>query len=294
MNKNDALDGALTGDAATMGLHWLYNQARLAEINAGSEILFRSPSSADYAGPDGSLGYFAHEHRRAGQNSQYGESTRVVAELLADGSNYEARAHQKAFLDRFGPGGTFVGFADRPTKALVARLLTEQDDIPAASGSDDDQLPALETVPALFAAGALKSTVDEAVRVTTINQVALDGAHALFDALSLIADGASPHDALETSARGAGDTLAPLMLEALNWSSYQPLAVAEHFGMPCHMPQGLPVAWHIAKHAPDFEQAIRDNILCGGDSCGRVMAVGSLCGLIHGVPEELSNRVVNQ
>jgi len=291
MERIDALNGALTGDAATMGLHWLYNQTRLAEINSAHEILFREPTPGDFEGPDGGLGYFAHAARKAGQYSQYGECAELVARLVRDGNDYTAAAHQSVFLERFGPGGDFVGYADRPTKALVARLLTEGDDLPAASGSDDDQHPALASVPALFAFNADRDTVAEAVQVTNTNDVAVAGALALFDCLTLLANGANTQSALNESANNSGPVLAPLILEALNWQDYEPLKVAEHFGMPCHLPQGLPIAWHIAKHAPDFEQAIRDNILCGGDSCGRVLAVGSIAGLLHGVPEHLSRQV---
>jgi len=294
MNKMDALTGALVGDAATMGLHWLYNQERLAQINASHEILFRAPTPADYEGPDGSLGYFAHAARQAGQFSQYGECIRLVGDLVANGESYTPAAHQAAFLERFGPGGDFVGYADRPTKALVARLLTEGDELPAASGSDDDQLPALAAVPALFATGADEATVTSAVSVTNLNDVAIDGALTLHRALNALASGASMTDALKLGADAASGEMRGLLNEALAMPAYAPLEAAQKFGMPCHLPQGLPVVWHIAQHATGYEQAIRDNILCGGDSCGRVVALGSLMGLAFGVPDALQRSVSQQ
>jgi len=113
MQRKDALEGALVGDAATMGLHWLYNQARLAEIDAAGEILFRPPTESDYEGPDGGLGYFAHAARKSGQYSQYGECAELVADVVNASDGYDVATHQQAFLGRFGPGGHFVGYADR-------------------------------------------------------------------------------------------------------------------------------------------------------------------------------------
>jgi len=112
-------------------------------------------------------------------------------------------------------------------------------------------------VPALFAAKASRDDVTSAVRVTSSNEVALDGALAVFDCLTMIADGTPKEAALAKAAQDAAPALSKLLNDALSRDQYEPLAVAEHFGLPCHIPQGLPVAWHIVRHAPDFEQAIR-------------------------------------
>jgi len=277
-----AVKGALLSDAATLGLHWLYDQQRLAEISAGHEILFRAPTESDYVGPDGSLGYFAHTARTAGQPSQYGECLGLTARLCDTADGYSTRAHQQAFGDVFGPGGSYVGYADRPTKALVARLLIDGDEIVAASGSDDDQLPALTTVPALFAAGEPESTIESAVRVTSTNPVALDAARTLYRCLDSLGQGNELETALAATADTAGPVLAPLMRAALERDGYAPLEVTQQYGLACHMPQGMPVVWHIARHARSFEQGVRDNILCGGDSCGRAIGLGAILGLRFG------------
>jgi len=277
-----AVKGALFTDAATLGLHWLYDQDRLAEIDSQHEILFREPNESDYIGPEGSLGYFAHAAREAGQQSQYGECLALVGRLCGEPEGYSTGAHQRAFAEVFGPGGSYVGYADRPTKALIARLIMDGDSVVAASGSDDDQLPALTSVPALFAAGEPPSTIDSAVQVTSTNSVALDAARTLYRCLTAQAAGDTLSEALDSSAEAAGATLKPLMCEALQRERYAPLEVAQQYGLACHMPQGMPVVWHIAQHVESFEQGVRDNILCGGDSCGRAIALGAILGMRFG------------
>ena len=56
-----------------------------------------------------------------------------------------------------------------------------------------------------------------------------------------------------------------------------PQAASARFGMPCHLPQGLPVLFHIALRAGNYKEAVEANILAGGDSCGRSLMLGALC-----------------
>lgn len=58
-----AVVGALVGDAASMGLHWLYDQERILHV-AGFEPEFRSPNQFDYQ----DKGYFAHQGKPQANN----------------------------------------------------------------------------------------------------------------------------------------------------------------------------------------------------------------------------------
>ncbi len=286
--RYQVLVGALVADAATMGLHWMYDQEHIQRVALSGDILFRQPDAQVYLNQKS---YFAHQAKRTGESSQYGECARVVACTIETDGRYSTEAHRKLFFETFGPCGSYHGFADRPTKALVAKMILEGDEIADASGSDDDQLPALCSVPALFAYDQGVESIPAAVSVTSINKEALSGAMVLYNCLQRIHQGESLPMALAGSASDDVTPLSALLQEALDMPEYDPLAAANHFGMPCHMKQGLPVAWHLLKHAVDYETVIRDNIRCGGDSCGRSMAVGAIAGLAFGVPRELVSRI---
>lgn len=287
LNVNNALLGALVADAASMGLHWLYDQKRLAEIAKAGEILFIEPHSEHY---EGVKGYFAHSAKQAGESSQYGEAIYIAAKTSA-GGKYDKAKHQAEYLAHFGPGGKYVGYADRIILATVAKLLaSNSDDYPIESGIDDDQHPALTAVSALFAKGCMPSAIEAAVKMTNINPTAQAGAQALLTTLQKLADGSKMKEALVAGAEAAGGELAKLLHQALELEKYDANAAAEKFGLPCHIKQGLPVVWHIALHVSDFEQAVKDNLLAGGDNCGRAIALGSLIGLVAGVPLKMAEK----
>lgn len=286
MNIKNAIDGALVADAATMGLHWMYDQEQIERVANTGSVLFRSPDAAIY---QDHKGYFAHGNKQAGDFSHYGEAAALIANFLLRDKQYSQALHKSEFFNVFGPGGSFAGYADRPTKALIARILVEEEGAQILGEFDDDQLPALTSIPALFSFGYQQHS-ESAVQVTTTNASARDAALTLLDCLQKIEAGTPINTALDLSAAESAGTMQNVFQKVAELKTYAPLATANEFGQACHVHQGMPIAWHILKHTTSFESAVRDNILCGGDSCGRAMAIGAIAGLAYGVPEQLRRK----
>jgi len=287
VNRFDALNGALVADAAALGLHWMYDQQHLQLIEKTGDVLFRQPEAEVYRDRKA---YFAHAPLRAGDLSHYGASARMLADVALSAEGYSRAAHAAAFLREFGPCGQYVGFADRPTKALTAVLLQAGEELPAQTGSDDSQMP-----PLAYAAGLLAAQypqhLRDAVGLLSCHPIAFDGASCLLDCLQLIESGVAVKEALQQSAEKLQGELGEKLQHALQLSDdYRPLEVAVEFGLACQMLQGLPLVWYLAAHASDFETAVRDNVRCGGDSCGRAMALGAIAGLAFGVPDHMQKR----
>jgi len=95
-----AMMGAAVADAATMGFHWLYDQARIAEV-AGDEPEFRAPNKADFQ----DKGYFAHGGKTPGEASHYGAQMMAMATAMAGQDGYTADAYAGAFREWFDYGG---------------------------------------------------------------------------------------------------------------------------------------------------------------------------------------------
>lgn len=108
---------------------------------------------------------------------------------------------------------------------------------------------------------------------------------------ALVADSVSLKEALTTAAASGPGELADLLAEAMALEGYPPLDAAVHFGLACHVSQGMPLAWHLLYHADSFETVVRDNIRCGGDSCGRAMVLGAIAGMAFDIPEQMLQRL---
>jgi ADP-ribosylglycohydrolase len=278
-DKKAMVLGALVADAASLGLHWLYDVNRIAEIEQKKGLIFLQPDANHYA--DGK-GYYAHGNKQTGEASAYGEACLLMLKQLADHGQFNCQAYQAAYCGFFGPGGKYIGYVDSPTRQTLAVLLAAKDNnYPERSGADDDQHPALATIPALVAAHCgsreeLLATVDTAARITSNNELAVNAARSLAVTLHSLLAGESLQTALQNGITCSEDVLATRLEAAVTINKLPTAEVGEKFGRACHVQEGLPVVFHIARHTKNYQSAIQENIRVGGDSCGRAIALGAI------------------
>lgn len=289
-----AILGALVADAASLGFHWLYDPARIAEIEKNDELVFHQPNAADYAKTHG---FFAHGSKQAGESTSYGEFCLLMLTHLAKHGKFNRAAYQLEFRAHFGPGGEYVGYIDSPTrKTLLVLWPLDIDSFPEISGADDDQLPALATIPVLVAThqgshDELMKRVEEAVRITNHNDVAVSAARCAATALQSILSGKSMAQALTDAMTISGDMLKPLLEQALATDRLDSVSAAMNFGSACHIAEGLPIVFHIARHAPDYTTAIKANIRASGDCCGRAIILGALVAAHQAVQQDITSSI---
>ncbi|RBP32416.1 ADP-ribosylglycohydrolase [Marinobacter pelagius] len=348
-----ALAGGWVGDSASLGLHWLYDSARILEVGGESPEFL--PPDADYFTVG--FGYFAHEGKRSGDISHYGAATGVLTgSLLASKGILDVRDYQRRFRAYFGPGGQWRGFIDNPTRVTLNNLNSiEQEAIERAqstitteltdkqkrilvqkvlpytrrlsgnelaepvrraidltyheteiqeagvylaetidqhllpeSGANDMQLPAVSKLPPLVASycgsDRLMELSEAAVRVTNHNDEAVAWAKCAARLLDHLFRGESMPAALETAKAYAPDQAS--LARAQSGSSLDAIQAGDTFGRTCYLHEAMPVIFHILTHARSYTEAIRANIHCGGDSCGRAWIIGPAMAAVHGVGGE--------
>lgn len=348
-----ALAGGWVADAASLGLHWLYDSPRILEVG-GQSPEFLTPKAGYYKG---GFGYFAHEGKKSGDVSHYGAATGVLIDsLLASEGNLDIRDYQRRFRAFFGPGGQWQGYLDNPTRVTLNNLnaieqkaieqaqstttaeLTDRqkrilvqkvlpytrrlsgDQLAAPvrrainltyqetgiqeagvhlaetidqhllpeSGADDMQLPAVSKLPPLVAcycgSDRLMEIAEAAVRVTNHNDDAVAWAKCAARLLDCLFQGDSMSVALAAAAEEAPDR------ESLNraqaGSSLDAVAAGDSHGRTCYLNEAMPVIFHILSHARSYTEAVRANIQCGGDSCGRAWIIGPAMAAIYGLGGE--------
>ncbi|PTX57546.1 ADP-ribosylglycohydrolase [Litoreibacter ponti] len=278
--------GALVADAASMGLHWLYDQERIAAV-AGDTPEFRTPTEADYAD---TKGYFAHGGKQAGALSHYGEQCLVMLRALAAAGRYDRAAYEAEFRATFGYGGTFVGYIDRPTRATLDAMAADPEG-EGFHGDDDVQLPAVSKLPGVVALhGADPKIVEDAVRVTNNNDTAVAFGQLVATMMQDVLAGADPADAMHKAVAADPGKPGEAVRKALNMKG-STVEITRAIGMSCQLEYGIPSVAHNLTEARDFKHAVRTNILAGGDSCGRAIVLGAIMGAAHGVPQDWLSRL---
>lgn len=285
--KNSVL-GVLVADAAALGLHWLYDLDRMHQVVADQAPCFLTPSSEHYTGE---VGYFAHGGKQAGEQSHYGESYLLNLKHLVVHGKFDTRIFQQEFMATFGPGGSFSGYIDAPTRQTLKNLqqfkLDEAvaDDKP--SGADDKQVPALIPVSALCAAyppGKLTDIeIENAICVTNNNDFAVACGLYYAKVFQAILNGQSLADSFTSAAHLAPAEIKETVTEALDMPATDLDAAATFLGQACYLEKTIPLTAYILTNSASYQQAIEMNTLAGGDSCGRAMMLGALAGAFYGI-----------
>ncbi|WP_166415946.1 ADP-ribosylglycohydrolase family protein [Cochlodiniinecator piscidefendens] len=274
--------GALVADAASLGLHWIYDVDRIKTVaqHHGDSAAFVPLNADNFAYVPA---FFAHGARSDGMLTQYGESLLLAIQSMnASNGLFDREAYQSDFKSFFGPGGQYQGYIDRPTQGTLDNLAAGQN---APSGIDDDQLPAVARVPAIIAAlGASNSdALKTAVEITNVNKDATAYAAVFADLLGRVIAGDPLHSALEESANLAADPIQSLLRDAINSSNNDSIVYGEQTERACHLPMGMPLAYHIMAHTQSYAEAVDVNIKAGGDSAGRSIVIGAVLGAAHGI-----------
>lgn len=270
-----SLLGALVADAAALGLHWIYDEARVADV--ATRLGSAAFAPMDPANFEGVPSYFAHGARRNGDLSQYGTTLLTAIQHLAVGE-VDATRYQSDFAKVFGVGGQYNGYIDHATKEALSNISAGH---LTPSGGSDDQLPALSAMPATAPLGkSAWRTIQSVTHVTPIAQVS---GQVFADLLTKTQVGTPLAEALRTSAEVADDALRPLLLAALDSDETDSTVYGGITGRACTLTHALPLAFHIMAHADGYEDAVLRNILAGGDSCGRAIVIGAVMASTEGL-----------
>ncbi len=205
----------------------------------------------------------------------------ALQSLHACGGRFDVDDYQTRFAATFGSGGSWSGYIDKATGGTLGNIAAGQRD---PSGADDDQAPAIAKLPPLIAAKVTDpAAVDQAVMATNANKVAVAWARSAAALLKSAFEGAEIDEALAAGLRSADDSVAQSLKTAIETSEMDSVIFAGEVGRACPLPQSLPVIFHIAARAPSYQDAVRRNILAGGDSCGRAPVLAALFAAVFGL-----------
>lgn len=273
------LMGALLADAASLGLHWIYAPQRIAAVaqqHGGPAFV---PINQEHYKDVPS--YFAHGQRQHGELSQYGVTLHLaIQNMAANNGSLDINSYQQAYAATFGAGGSYVGYIDRPTRGTLANLTA---DIDNPSGVEDDQHPAIARLPALVATlGNNNCTAEHiraAVELTNLGESSIAYALVFARLLQRVLHGTELALALQ---QGVDELPEGEMRASLRATLESPesdsVAYGEITERACHLPQGLPLSFHILRHSTSYREAVETNILAGGDSCGRALIIAAVAG----------------
>eukprot|EP00287_Rhodomonas_sp_CCMP768_P032543 CAMPEP_0202847022 /NCGR_PEP_ID=MMETSP1389-20130828/74396_1 /ASSEMBLY_ACC=CAM_ASM_000865 /TAXON_ID=302021 /ORGANISM="Rhodomonas sp., Strain CCMP768" /LENGTH=343 /DNA_ID=CAMNT_0049524669 /DNA_START=53 /DNA_END=1084 /DNA_ORIENTATION=+ len=278
----NAIVGALVGDAASMGLHWIYDEKKLAKM-VRSKGLLTSKRAPEFFEPPASPFY----NYPSGSQTPYGDEVYSLLHSLAEHDNFDAVtfADESIAASQKYPGRLnkvmkeFVETKTGSTKNMQAHGMVKAPIVAARyAGSQTNRTVASVAKAAAEVHQALEEPVEIAVVSSRI--------------LELVILGRSVEDAFQETMKDCRLSLwaRAVLKDALEYDGGNPVA---HFGKSSTLPGAFQGAAVLLRRATSYEQVMRDNILAGGDSASRAMWVGAVMGAAHGVPKQWKSKVTH-
>ena len=272
---------SLVADSLSLPAHWNYDPAKIMSTYGRiTELL--PPDPASY-----------HKNQTVGAQTHYGDQALVLLRAIA-ASGYAFDAETFARQWRASWDG-YTGYVDGATKKTLAAL--EAGTPWQQAGSPSDDLGGGSRIAALVAA-TMKRSEEDAVKaawaqteLTHRDPAVCEAAAFSVRAVRAIAGGMAVPEALALAAGAEYVALQPKThLEAARQalSRGTPVEAVAALGLPCPVHASFPAALALALAYPtDLEAALIDNVMAGGDSAARGLAVGMWLGAVPGarVPE---------
>ena len=269
------LETALAADSLALAPHWIYDQDELAQkFGRVTELL---------APPPGSY----HAGKPRGAQTHYGDQVLVLMDSPeACGGNFVMEDFARRWREFWRASSAYCDHATRDTIGHLdaGRGLTQAGSSSIELGGPARIAPLLlavrsEDVPLII--GAVRAQT----AFTHASPLALDAAEFLARTVFLLMRGVSIPSALRTTADLPYKALpaAEYLHRAEKAAKLPTLEAVASLGQSCPLDKALPAIFAILlQHGDNLEAALEENVMAGGDSAARGLALGTILGAAHG------------
>ncbi|KAK1928472.1 Crystallin J1B [Phytophthora citrophthora] len=285
-----AVTGGFVADAATMGLHWIYDGDKMQQLvsargSAGPEF-YEPPSCPFYSYESGAL-------------SPYGDE---IFPLLQDVAERGEFVPEEFAMVSYRAAKAYTGRLNSVFKDMVVKGDAGKKYPELASPSKD--LHGGIKAPILVAryfedTSVLLQKMREATAVHEIGAEAENAAVATALLLQKVVQGVAVEAAireLTSSEAISADTRASVQqaIDAVEAKTFaDATAAVAHFGKPCSLPGVLQGSVFVLLTSSGYVEALRANLVAGGDNCSRAIVIGAVMAAAQGnevIPAEWKHK----
>lgn len=264
---------AFAADALALGGHWVYNTQVLVKKFGRLERL-EAPLAKNY-----------HPTKGAGDFTHYGDQTLLLLESVAAAGGFEPAAFAedwRAFMK------TYDGYVDGATRGTLENF--DAGASPQVSGAPSADLAgAVRIAPLVY---RYRDDLDRLVAAARA-QTAMTHNHPLVVAAAeflartgwAVLGGSAPVAAMQQAmaALSGAAELGRWLAAGLDSRGRDSAPAIADFGQACEIEMAFPAMVHlVARYESDLKSALVENVMAGGDSAGRGMAVGLILGAWQG------------
>jgi ADP-ribosylglycohydrolase len=265
---------SFAADALALGVHWIYN-TNVIDKKWGRVDNYIKPERPTYH-PTKNMGDFTH----------YGDQTLVLLKSIAEGSGFDLNKFAANWQQFFK---SYDGYFDGATKATLENFKAGDEPTQAGSNSDDFAGAARIAPLAYYYRHDLPqliSSVKAQTALTHNSRQVIDTAAFLGSVVFKVLNNEKPITAVKQTQSEGYDRLpyAKWIEDGLISAEKDTRQAILDFGQMCEIAAAFPCVIHlIVKYENNLQEALIENVMAGGDSAGRGLAVGMVLGAHLGV-----------
>jgi ADP-ribosylglycohydrolase len=272
-NENAMVLGSFLADSLSLGVHWIYDTARIKKEFGRVESLLK-PLPDSY-----------HPTKEKGDFTHYGDQALVLLQSIASKGEFDLQDFSSRWQTLFKD---YHGYYDHATKATLYNL-AEGKAVEEAGSPSSDLSGASRIAPLVALYRNDLETLLNSVRNQTLmthnNPLVIASAEFFAGVSWMVLQGRSPTATMKEIAEEKFDA-SPISLwvkEGMRSKDEESVSAVERLGQSCHVEQAFPATVHlISRYEEDLREALIQCVMSGGDSAGRGMIVGMVLGAYLG------------
>ena len=272
------VQNALLGNAATLGIHWIYDPAYLAKLAKKESLFFRKQDAKIYQ--EAQPSYYAYPAAEVGDVTSQGMFLFWLVEALKQNPNLTREAYGQLIYGHIKPGGDYQGYIETYGHRLIINQLNASMKLALpVVPLDDDHLIGFIPYIATKQLGLSNAKAWDLAQLFTSKEE-YPTCFEFFDAIILNLNKLSLPEAIRTSLHLAPKRYAVQMRKAIEMTDTAAF-VKDYAGTACAINQSIPIIVHLLFHSKNLQDAWLRNALISGAIAERAMLLTMIMGIIE-------------
>ena len=279
---NPIIKGALVANAASLGVHWIYNSSYLESLSKHQDLLFLKQSKAIF--DQGKPSYYVYPNTEVGGHTLQGMFLLWLYKALKDNLNLSREDYEQLIFEALKPGGSYEGYVESYAKRLIVKKLTFELKIPY----DEEKLIDHHLVGFMpyLACRALNLSIDRAWELAQAFTTLEDYPkfYQMFDFIFEMIEKKPLPLVLKDAIAFAPEVYHYALNQALVMTDTHQF-IKDYAGIACYLPQSIPLIFYILAHSNTYDDAIQFNARLGGASSDRGLLIGAILAQKYDIPK---------
>lgn len=273
---------ALLSNAASLGVHWIYNVNYLEALSKKQSLLFLTQDRKRFE--QASPSFYVYPDAELGDLSVQGEILKWLYKAISLNKEFNQDDYKNLLLNKFLPGGQYKGYVETYAKKLIVINLLDQLKLDSNHIISNDNhlvgfMPYLVTK-------ELNLTLDKAwslVQLFTQHTFYLSY-YKMFDSILENIKVLGLKKAIEEALNLGPKEMQETLKKAVSIKDTNHF-IDTYAGRACSIEDAIPVIIHILYHTKSYESALELNAKIGGASADRALIIGAIINQVYDLPD---------